>query len=222
VTVTDTSNRFEASFQQLSDQLIATLHPGEYLSLELSGEQSQFIRFSRAKVRQTGIVEDAMVTLHLINNGCAADATFPFTGSLATDLDVGLANLDYLRQELQQLPLDPYLVLPQDCGSSRSLYPGQLLPIDQAVHSLLPLVQGLDFTGLYAAGTVMRGSNNSVGQRHWFATESFFLDYSLIAPSEKAVKATLAGREWQPENYLSQIRQGKDQLAKLDAPIAPI
>lgn len=208
---------FEANFNQLSDQLTADLSQGEQLSLELSGEQSQFIRFNGARVRQTGVVEDATVTLRLIHNDRTAYAIFPCTGSRDIDLDLGLANLDYLRQKLPQIPPDPYLVLPENHGSSREIYPGKLLPAEQAVGSILPMVQGLDFTGIYAAGTVMRGSSNSAGQRHWFATESFFLDYSLIAPSEKAVKATLAGREWQPEHYAAQIQQGKDQLAILDA-----
>jgi predicted Zn-dependent protease len=214
-----TSTGFETSFNQLSDQLIANLKSGEQLSLELSGEQSQFIRFNEARVRQTGVVDDATVTLRLINNERTAYASFPCTGTLAIDLASGLANLDYLRQEILQLPPDLFLVSPENHGSSREEYAGKLLPVEQAVASILPMVQGLDFTGIYTAGSVMRGSNNSAGQRHWFATESFFLDYSLIAPSEKAVKATLAGREWHPEEYQAQIQQGKDQLTVLDAPV---
>ncbi len=209
----------EANFQHLSDLLIDHLQPAEHLSLELAGEQSHFIRFNAAKVRQAGTVTDATLTLRLIFNQRTAYAAFPFTGDLAVDSVAGLDSLAILRQEVVQLPEDPYIVLPTNQGSSREVYTGDLLPPATAVAAILPAVQGLDFTGIYAGGTMVRGNSNSVGQRHWFATKSFFLDYSLIAPSEKAVKATLAGRQWQPDRYQAQIAQSKAQLHILDAPV---
>jgi predicted Zn-dependent protease len=212
----------ETQFTQLSDQLISQLHSGEHLSLELSGEQSQFLRFNRARVRQSGTVADANLTLHLMCNNRTAFASLPFTADLGTDLAQSLDQLAYLRQDIQQLPVDPYIVLPENKGSSREVYEGKLLPPDQSVSAILTAAQGLDFTGIYAAGTQIRANRNSAGQQHWFATESFFLDYSLIAPSEKAVKATLAGRQWQPEQYHEQIQQSKAQLARLDVPVRQI
>jgi predicted Zn-dependent protease len=209
----------EAHFQQLSDRLIAQLDATEALSLELSGEQSQFLRFNNARVRQAGIVTDANLTLRLISDQRTAFASLPCTGDLGRDLPQALDELAYLRQELQQLPVDPYIVLPENKGSSREVYPGELLAPEQAVGEILPAVAGLDFTGIYAAGYQIRANSNSAGQRHWFATESFFLDYSLIAPSEKAVKATLAGRQWEPEQYHAQIQRSQAQLARLDAPV---
>jgi predicted Zn-dependent protease len=209
----------EAQFNQLSDLLIAKLASDEHLSLELSGEQSQFIRFNRARVRQVGTVADANLTLRLICQDRTAYASLPFTGELEADLTQGLTQLAFLRQEVRQLPVDPYIVLPENKGSSREVYTGELLPAEQAVGVILAAVTDLDFTGIYAAGTQVRANSNSAGQRHWFATESFFLDYSLIAPSEKAVKATLAGRQWQPEQYQTQIQQAKAQLARLDQPV---
>jgi predicted Zn-dependent protease len=206
----------ESSFAQLSDQLMAALKSGESLTLELAGEQSQFIRFNAAKVRQTGTVTDATLTLRLIHNQRTAYFAVPFTGDLSVDLATGLSALSSLRQEVAQLPEDPYIILPENRGSSRDVYSGNLLTPETALVSILPAVQGLDFTGLYTAGLVFRANRNSAGQQHWFATESFFLDYSLIGSTEKAVKATLAGREWQPELYQAQIQQSKTQLQVLE------
>jgi predicted Zn-dependent protease len=84
------------------------------------------------------------------------------------------------------------------------------------------MVQGVDFTGIYASGEIVRANANSAGQRHWFATETFFLDYSMIAPSEKAVKATLAGQTWDAAKFQAQIEESKAQLQALDRPVKTI
>lgn len=206
----------ELDFNQLSDLLIEHLQANEHLSIELEGEQSHFIRFNAAKVRQSGTVTDGSLKLSLIHNHRTAFAAFPLTGDLAIDTACGLDNLNYLRQEVAQLPEDPYVVLPENKGSSREVYQGNLLDPAQAIAAILPAVQGIDFTGFYASGVVIQANANSAGQKHWFATDSFFLDYSMIGPTEKAVKATFAGRDWHQEQYQAEIEQSKTQLKLLD------
>jgi predicted Zn-dependent protease len=212
-------NEWETAFNQISDRLINNLNSNEYLILELTGEQSHFIRFNGAKVRQTGIVIDSNIKLKLISNQRTNYATFPLTGKMETDLATALENLDHLRQEIRLLPEDPYIVLPQNQGSSREVYQGKLLATDSAVTEILPVVQGLDFTGFYTSGSVIRANDNSLGQKHWFSTDSFFLDYSLITPDHKAVKCTFAERNWDCLSYRQQIQQGKNQLLQLDKPV---
>ena len=213
---------WESVFNQLTSLLLASLQADEHLSLELASEQSHFVRFNTAKVRQAGTVADGSVTLSLIHNQRTAFATFPFTGNLAIDSATGLENLDYLRQEVRQLPEDPYIVLPENQGSSHEIYAGNLLSPDAAIAAILPAVQQVDFTGIYAAGTVIRAHANSAGQQHWFATETFCLDYSLITPSEKAVKEIFAGSNWQQEQYEEQIAAAKTQLEALATPAKEI
>ncbi|SVD63049.1 uncharacterized protein METZ01_LOCUS415903, partial [marine metagenome] len=41
---------------------------GEYLILSFSGENSQFIRFNAATIRQTGLVDDADLGMKFISN----------------------------------------------------------------------------------------------------------------------------------------------------------
>jgi len=212
----------ESAFNQLSSLLMGDLQRDEHLSIELESEQSQFIRFNTAKVRQAGTVADGTVKLRFIRDRQTAFAAFPFTGDLAVDSAVGLENLNYLRQEATQLPEDPYIVLPENKGSSREVYTGNLLAPEAAIAAILPAVQNVDFTGMYAAGRLIRANSNSAGQQHWFATDSFFLDYSMIAPSEKAVKVTFAGNSWDREQYQVQIETSKTQLKVLDAPAKEI
>lgn len=210
--------QLESEFYRLADLLINNLETGEHLWISLESEESHFVRFNAAKVRQAGMVSDGAVQLRLIYNQRRASATFPLTGDLAVDSANSLENLNELRQEVEQLPADPHIVLPENLGSSREVFLGHLLSPEQAVDALLPDVQNTDFTGIYVSGTVIRAHQNSAGQKHWFATNSFCLDYSMIAPSEKAVKATLAGRQWQQEEYQHQIEQSKLQLQALDLP----
>ncbi|MEM8717667.1 MAG: metallopeptidase TldD-related protein, partial [Cyanobacteria bacterium P01_G01_bin.4] len=207
---------WESSFGTLCDDAISALQADEQLSLQLSGEASHFMRLNNGKVRQTGTVTDGSVALQLMHCDRTASATFPFTGDLDIDRAEALENLEYLRQELPQLPEDPYIVLPENTGSSREAFTGQLLAPEQVAEAILPFVQGIDFTGIYASGAVVRATGNSAGQRHWFATETFNLDYSAIAPSEKAVKSTLAGQVWNQEQFEEQIRRSRTQLEVMD------
>ena len=48
----------EKNFNNLSDSLFSELNNEENLILSFSGENSQFVRFNNASVRQTGIVDD--------------------------------------------------------------------------------------------------------------------------------------------------------------------
>ncbi|UJB68850.1 TldD/PmbA family protein [Acaryochloris sp. 'Moss Beach'] len=219
---TETLAAWESTFNQLADLLLDNLQAGEHLSIELGGEQSHFMRLNAGKVRQSGLVTDASINIRLIANQRTAYAGFPFTGDLSMDSALALEQLQQLRQDIPQLPEDPYIVLPENYGSSREAYSGQLLAADQVSAALLPAVQGVDFTGIYASGPIVRANRNSAGQQHWFATETFVLDYSLIAPSEKAVKATLAGQTWDQTAYTDQIQQSITQLQVLDRPVKVI
>ncbi|WP_082429422.1 TldD/PmbA family protein [Pseudanabaena sp. 'Roaring Creek'] len=216
----------EDVFDQLTDRLITSLYSSEYLTISLESERSQFTRFNKAKVRQSGFVADGNITISLISNQREAYAEFPFTGNLDRDTAYAIASLDYLRKEVAQIPENPYLVIPENQGSSREVYQGSLLNDEEAIAAILtpvtnPVNSTVDFAGLYASGLIIRANANSAGQRHWFATDSFFVDYSMFVQTnsgEKAVKGIYAGKEWQPESYNFQINRSKEQLAALQRP----
>jgi predicted Zn-dependent protease len=215
-------DKIEASFDRVFAGLTHNLHAEEQFTLRLRGEVSQFTRFNHAKVRQTGIVRDGSLQLKLICQQRSSSIEFPFTGDPQIDLPQAQAALAALRLEVPQLPIDPYLVLPTGTATSREVHTGELLPEDRVVGSLLPVVNNLDFTGLYAAGMVMRGYADSSGQKHWFATESYTLDYSLFTPTGQAVKGTLAGSHWDDVDYQAKIAESKTQLTRLAQPLKTI
>jgi predicted Zn-dependent protease len=208
--------QLEASFNQTIDYLNRQLQPGESFTLRLRGEVSQFTRFNRARVRQTGMVRDGSLHLTLMTLEHSCDLDFPVTGQWSTDREWLETSLAQLRAELPQLPIDPHLVLPTGNATSHEVHLGSLLPPDRVSATILPIVADLDFTGLYAGGVVVRGYADSNGQKHWFATESYTLDYSLFTPQGAAVKGTLAGSEWNDRQYQSKITESRSQLVRLD------
>ncbi len=212
----------EASFDRVLVDLTQSLQGDEQFTLRLQGEVSQFTRFNHAKVRQTGIVRDSRIQLTLISQQRSSSVEFPFTGDLTIDLPQAHAQLAALRLEVPQLPVDPYLVIPTGTSTSHEVHTGALLPHANVVGSLLPVVDNLDFTGLYAGGTLIRGYADSCGQKHWFATESYTLDYSLFTSTGQAVKGTLAGSHWDDAAYQAKIAESKTQLTRLEQPLKTI
>ncbi|MEM6435088.1 MAG: metallopeptidase TldD-related protein [Cyanobacteria bacterium P01_D01_bin.115] len=213
---------WEKSFDQLLNRLRQQLLGQEQFTLTLTAETSQFMRFNRAKIRQTGQVLDGNLFLTWIAGTKTSDRALPFTADVATDWPALQAAVKDLRQEIPQLPDDPYLVVPAGHGASRDVYPGQLLSPNAVADTLLPEVRGLDFAGLYAGGWAIRAYGDSAGQQHWFATETFTLDYSLFTEGGQAVKGTFAGGEWNTNAYSRQISGGKALLAKLERSPKPV
>lgn len=210
-------DRWEQAFRQLTEELLERLRHDEHVTLTLSAEQSQFTRFNQAKVRQSGTVSDGSLTLTLMRHQRRAYRSLPFTGELTLDLAELLDMLSELRAEVPQLPIDSYLVLPEGEAASRSVYLGELLSPEAAIEAILTPVADLDFTGIYAAGLCVRAQADSAGQFHWFATESFTLDYSIF-DGDRAIKGTFADRCWDRDAYADRIARDRSQLQQLCRP----
>ncbi len=208
----------EHSFNQVCDEILNQLHSDEQLIISFAGENSVFIRFNNAKIRQIGHVDDASISLNLMKNGKSCRGGCTFRGEKQIDIPRVQQELHRLRDEVDELPIDPFIVLPEDHGSTREVNTGNILSDDAIVNAVLPVIQGVDFTGIWASGPMFRGSANSAGQRHWFSTETYSLDYSLITPDEKMVKGTYAGSDWNQEKFESHFERKKSQLEVMKQP----
>ena len=202
----------EQSFNILSEKLMNNLENDEHLKVSIQGEKSQFIRFSQSKVRQSGLVDDATLMMTLIKNDRNCSGSFTLSGNMMADEKIALTELIRLRDEIMTLPKDPFIVLPEDSGSSREEHHGLLLSENDAVSSLSSAMKEVDLAGIWASGRIFAGNTNSSGQKHWFSTDTFSLDYSLITPSEKMVKATFAGSHWDQSKYEKYMA---DSISKL-------
>ena len=205
-------------FNQLSETLLNNLRNGEHLKVTIGGENSQFVRFSQSKVRQSGLVDDASLSIVLINNERTCNGSFTLTGNISTDEATAMEELNRLRDEVGTLPKDPFVVMPEDTGSSREEYNGSLMNHETAVSALSSAMQGVDLAGIWASGRIFTGNANSAGQKHWFATDTFSLDYSLITPDERMVKGTFAGSHWDQSEYENNMAKSIAKLRMMEKP----
>ncbi len=208
----------EKLFNQLSETLFNNLNTGEHLKITIGGENSQFVRFSQSKVRQSGLVDDASLSIVLIKDERTCSGSFTLTGNISTDESTAMEELNRLRDEVGTLPKDPFVVMPEDTGSSREEYNGSLLNEEEAVSALSPAMQGVDLAGIWASGRIFTGNANSAGQKHWFATDTFSLDYSLITPDERMVKGTFAGSHWDQSEYENNMAKSIAKLRMMEKP----
>ena len=208
----------EQLFNQLSEKLLKSLDADEHMKVSIDGENSQFVRFSQSKVRQAGLVDDASLSISLIKDGRTCSGSFTLTGNTETDEKTAYMELERMREEVVSLPKDPFVVLPEDTGSSRENHNGSLLSQENAVSALSPAMQGVDLAGIWASGRIFTGNANSAGQKHWFATDTFSLDYSLITPDERMVKGTYAGSQWDQTEYEKNMTSSIAKLRMMDKP----
>ncbi len=206
----------EQIFNQLSESLFSELQNKENLILSFSGENSQFIRFNHANVRQTGLVDDADLGLKFIANNRTVRGGFTVSGNFDVDVARGKNEINRMRLEAQEIPEDPFVVLPENAGSSHEIKSANGLGFDKAVDAILPVMEGLDFVGIWANGRMFRGNANNLGQNHWFETESFSLDYSLVTPEHQMVKGSFAGSDWNQNEYESYVKRSRQKLSLME------
>ena len=211
-----------ASFDTLTDHLSSRVRADEGYTLYLSGESSEFARLNRGRVRQPGHVEQCSVTLRLINDGRHASQTVTLSGNPDDDrarLDRAIENL---RGFLPHLPADPHLLVAEDVQSSNDVLASTLPPAAEMVDGLLEEADGNDLVGIVASGTTVRGFANHHGQRNWFARSGFNLDWCLVHDADKAVKASLAGFDFDRAALQAEMAHARTQLAILARPARTI
>lgn len=213
-------------FEALARDLIGTVRDTEYLALDLIAEDSQFARFNSARVRQLGTVTDASVRLRfhaLKSDGQRTNsASLTLTGKSQADAALLATTLGRLREAAAGLPVDPYAEIPETGTVSSFQRAGALLAREQVVERLLREARGLDFTGIYAAGDQARALCDSRGNRHWFATGNFALDYSVYGSEERSYKGYFADNRWDDAAFARELENARTKLAALANPIREI
>ncbi|WP_313710452.1 TldD/PmbA family protein [Pseudomonas sp.] len=205
-------------FQALIADVRRALQGDEQFTLGYSAEQSQFVRFNHAKVRQAGEVSQASAQLRLIRDGRQAEQQVTLSGDAQLDQQRLIAALEQLRQTLPLLAIDPYLRLDQSAWHSHSQQ-AQPLPALSEVLALLEREAGdLDLVGIYAAGPVCRGFASSFGAIGWHQANSFNFDWSLFHENGEAVKANYAGQLWNADEFTTRLRLAREQLGFLGRP----
>jgi len=200
-------------FFEFAERLGRELRVAEILLCNFHAERSDFVRFNQGKVRQAGSVEQRYLTLRLVRARRQASASV--TGE---DFESLKSILSRLREALDGLTEDPWLLINEEPQSSSSERRGTLLPAQAVVEAVTGKAQGHDLVGFYAGGTVYRGFANSLGQRNWHEVDSFNFDWSFYRQTDQAVKASYAGFEWQQEDFGRAMESALERLPLLGKP----
>jgi len=205
-------------FFDLVDNLTGQLTGKEVLLAYASGEQSDFVRFNKSLIRQAGNVRQHWLSLELIDGRRRMSASYTLTGDSETDRRRGGQLLAELRAALPSVPEDPYLLYSTEPLDTEQVRPNELPDTGEITDAILAAGKGLDLVGILAAGGVVAGFANSLGQRNWFATHSFHLDWCLYHARDKAVKTNYAGLTWDAAGFDRKMAEAREQLAVLTRP----
>jgi len=212
----------EQYFYELADHLNQKRQGDEVLLANFDGEQSDFVRLSRSSVRQAGSVTQWYFSLELIDGPRHVRGTTTVTGQADADRTRAEQLLAQLRDALAPLPEDPYLLYSTEVRDSRQIGRDRLGDSGEALDAILAAGQGRDMVAIYAQGGIYRGFANSLGQKNWFSTHSFGLDWTFYHANDKAVKATYAGFEWNADEFSRKVQAAAEQLEILARPAKTI
>jgi predicted Zn-dependent protease len=205
----------QSYFYELTDRLMSPLQGAEVLTCSFHGEDSDFVRLNRNRVRQAGHVTQQALSLDLIEGSRHAAGVCDLAGELTEDLGRLEPLLRTLRAQRRHLPEDPHLHYATEIHSSEQHHSNELPDGGEAITTLIQTAEGLDLVGIWAAGTISRGFANSLGQRNWHSSATFNLDWSCYHAGDKAVKSNYAGFQWQPQRLQAKLEQARAQLAVL-------
>ncbi len=210
-------------FHQLSDSVMAGLSGQEQALCNFTAEDSDFVRFNHSAMRQAGTVVQRSIEVKLMVGQRHVAGDLTLCGDFSVDWGRVAALLDRLRSQLPYLPEDPHLLYATEVQSSE--YNGEnRLPEERGaiVDAILQAGQGRDLVGFYAAGGIHAGFANSFGQRNWFSTYTYNIDWSFYLSGDKAVKTADAGFVWNPSVFQHKVDSAAQQLAALSTPAKTI
>jgi predicted Zn-dependent protease len=208
-------------FFGLAARLEKALRAGETLLCNLSAERSDFVRFNKALVRQAGSVEQSYLNLRLVREGRQVSASIALAGN-DDDVALATATLGRLRDAVQDLPVDPWLLINEKPQSTNTERHGTVLPAQEVVEQELRFAKGRDLVGFYAGGTIYRGFANSLGQRNWHEVDNFNFDWSIYRQADQAVKTSYAGFGWSPVEFAARMQRASEQVELLALPVRKI
>jgi predicted Zn-dependent protease len=204
-------------FSSVSSALFRALKAHESLSLSLWAEETDFIRLNKARVRQTIHVRQVELEMRIQSEGKTLKMRWNLALKDPEDITLSLLNLGRARQLLTGLPLDPFQTDIKNHGQSSCDVFGDFPSSQDILRKVAKSAEGSDFAGLVCAGLVVSATQNSLGQSHWFSSNSFYIDYSLHSEA-KSVKGCYAGSLWSDSEWTEKLADSKKQLSLMAKP----
>lgn len=215
------TQRLEKVFNHVCDEVFASLESGEDAVLNLTAEDSIYLRFNGNRVRQNTRVEQVVLSLRYQRDSRLLTRMRTLSMDEAADTAAMLDLLRRAREESRQTPPDPHGAEIVNNGHSRQDFRGEIPDTGELLASITSRAEGLDLAGLFCGGPMVSANRNSKGQNHWFSTESFFMDYSIYN-GPKAVKSVIAGPKWDEKLWDEDLRRSRLQLKELERPLQDV
>ena len=203
-------------FKKVSEYLFNNLESNEILILNFDAEQTDFVRFNHAKIRQAGNVDQATLTLSLVHKKKSLNSVIRLSLDYQKDSVLLLRTLYYLRREIPELPQDPYLMYERNLNSFDRETKNKSLDSFNITDSILQGCHSLDMVGILSTGAIMKGFSNSLGQFNWHESQSFNFDWSMYTDTGKAIKQNYSDQVWDQNIFSSLLEESKQKLQVID------
>ena len=203
-------------FKKVSEYLFNILESNEILILNFDAEQTDFVRFNHAKIRQAGNVDQATLTLSLVYKRKSLNSVIRLSLDYQKDSVLLLRTLCYLRREIPELPQDPYLMYERNLNSFDRETKNKSLDSFNITDSILQGCHSLDMVGILSTGAIMKGFSNSLGQFNWHESQSFNFDWSMYTDTGKAIKQNYSDQVWDQNIFSSLLDESKQKLQVID------
>lgn len=215
-------------FFKVTDSLSSFIEESEIFLCELKGETSDFVRFNKGLIRQSGHVDHYKLTLKLATGKKVVCGSFPITKDVDHNIALARKKLTDLRGVLPTAPEDPYFSLCEDLGKSIGLeYKNVDTPLKElagvsgevmAKH-IVDYARGLDLVGILANGCQHSGFASSLGHKKYHESSSFNFDYACYLKEDKAVKGSYAGIDWNERELEKKMTDAAQKLEVLAKPV---
>ena len=206
----------QAYFDHLVTNASATLVGDEVLLANVSGERTDFIRLNQSDVRQAGTIDQRTLTVDLVEGRRHVAGSIRLSGVRSID-DARLgALLLQLRDQRRLVADDPFLLYNTEPTSTERIERGSIPAPDAALADIRAAGSGRDLVGIYASGDTFSGFANSLGQRNWFQSSTFNLDWCFYLRADKAAKNLYAGFDWDDDAFAAKVDWSARQVVALE------
>ena len=212
----------ESYFGDLAKGLPKFLRADEHFMCSYAAEQSDFVRFNHARIRQAGHVDQGDLSLRLIDghpdDARQAAMSLTLSGDVASDLAHCERAFASLRATLPDLPPDRLSTFETEGFTSRNVRVGRLPSGADMAATVTEFGVGHDLVGFLATGPIQRGFASSFGHHNWHEVANFNFEWSLYYEADKAAKSSYAGFEWDPAVLRTKIIRAANDVAVLRLP----
>ena len=211
-----TGNHDQAYFDELVSAATTTLRGDEVLLANYSGERTDFVRLNNSDVRQAGTVDQRTLSVDLVEGRRHTGGSIRLSGDRSVD-DARLTTLlTRLREQRAFVADDPFLLYNTEPTSTERIERGSIPEPDAALGEIRAAGAGRDLVGIYASGDSFQGFANSLGQRNWFQSSTFNLDWCFYLRADKAAKNLYAGFDWDDDAFAAKIDWSARQVKALE------